>query len=147
VRACLWVVIVAALVLGLPELPHASAQASSAPDSGYAGALRAADLFLSAWARRDPDAGLALLSAAVLARDPDSTQANLRQYMSGLSNPHHEAYEISAGSRTAPDRFAFAVRLFQAYLGEPEAYAFSDTLEVVRQGNAWRIDRLPRPER
>jgi len=39
---------------------------------------------------------------------------------------------------------AFPVRLFELYLGDSTGLAFSDTLELVRQGDAWRVDRLPR---
>jgi hypothetical protein len=107
-----------------------------------------ADAFLTAWANREPEAGLALMSASVLARDPDSSRvdrkAALRHYVSGLSNPHHQAYEIGRGSPAGVDRFAFPVRLFELYLGESTGLAFSDTLELVRQGDEWRVDRLPR---
>ena len=119
----------------------------SAPSPAYLQALRVTDLFLDAWLNRDADTGLALMSSAILLGGPrgrDHVSAELRQYMTGLSNPHHEAFEISRGSGIGPDRFAFPVRLLELYTGETTGVAISDTLEVVRQGDEWRVDRLPR---
>ena len=64
--------------------------------------------------------------------------------MTGLSNPHHEAFEIGQGVRIDSDTYAFPVRLFELYTGEPTGYAYSDTLGVVRERDGWRVDRLPR---
>lgn len=119
-----------------------------APTAAYLQALRVADVFLTAWAQRDAEAGLPLVSAAVLARDPDSSRVDLRsglrQYMTGLSNPHHEAFEIGAGRMAGSSRIAFPVWLFELYSGESTGVTYSDTLEVVWQGDEWRVDRLPR---
>jgi len=142
--------VICAVVWGLLAGAYAGASAPlhSVPTAPYLQALRVADMFLAAWAQRDPDAGLALLSPGVLARDPDSSRADLRgglrQYMTGLSNPHHEAFEIGAGNPVGPDRLSFPVRLFEIYLGESTGMTYSDTLEVVRHGDEWRVDRLPR---
>ena len=43
-------------------------------------------------------------------------------------------------AKRAEDRFFHP----GVYLGEPSGFAYSDTLEVARQGNEWRVDRLPR---
>jgi hypothetical protein len=117
------------------------------PAASYIQAVRVADLFLAAWARRDVDAGLALMSSALLGaehNDRVDLSGGLKQYMSGTSNPHHEAFEIGRGAPVGGDRFAFPVRLFELYLGEPTGTVCSDTLEVEREEGDWRIDRLPR---
>jgi hypothetical protein len=125
----------------------APATRRSLPAAAYIQALRTADLFLTAWAQRDDEAGLALISDAVLAKGTvrqGDFEVELRQYMTGLSNPHHEAFEIRPGIRVGSDRYAFPVRLLELTAGEPSGFAFSDTLEVVRQADEWRVDRLPR---
>jgi hypothetical protein len=136
----LWATTVAAT-----SIPAKSSHA--APTASYLEALRVADLFLNAWVRRDIDAGLALVSAAALSRGPGGRldlRGGVPDYMSGTSNPHHEAFEISPGRQVGSDRCAFPVRLFELYSGESTGLAYSDTLEVVFQGGEWRIDRLPR---
>ena len=135
-----WIATALASTTSVPDHPW------SQTDAGYLQALRTADLFLAAWARRDPDAGLALMSQAVLKaanEGPADLDREPWQYMSGLSNPHNEAFEISKGVRVGPDRFAFPVTLFVLALGEPSGSACSDTLEVAREGKHWRVDRLP----
>jgi hypothetical protein len=122
-------------------------QNESAPGAGYCQALRVADSFLTAWLNRDSDAGLALMSDALLGRAggrAKERESELRQCMTGLSNPHHQAFEIGGGSRLGADRYAFPVRLLELYLGEASGSAYRDTLEVVQQGSDWQVDRLPR---
>ncbi|MHB8077889.1 MAG: hypothetical protein ACYDIE_01365 [Candidatus Krumholzibacteriia bacterium] len=140
------------MILGLWATTVAAApapprRAPEAPAASYLEALRVADLFLGAWARRDVDGGLALVSAAVIDGESGG-RAELRGgvagYLSGVSNPHHEAFEIGPGRQVVPDRYSFPVRLFELYLGESTGVAYGDTLEVVRQGGEWRVDRLPR---
>ena len=136
----LWATTVAAAP-GPPKRHH------DGPAASYLEALRVADLFLNAWVKRDVNGGLALVSAAALTRDSGGRvdlSGGVPDYISGISNPHHEAFEISPGRQVGPDRCAFPVRLFELYLGESTGFAYSDTLEVVRQGGEWRIDRLPR---
>src|SRR5437868_13378646 len=65
-------------------------------DQDYVLALAAADRFLCAWRLRDQDAGLALVSDRLKRRRGEK---ELRSYLSGLSNPHHAAFEVSAGRR------------------------------------------------
>lgn len=138
---------VASILLTIRPAGRAGGQRAF-PAASYVEALRVANAFLSAWAQRQPETGLALMSAAVRARDPDPTRPDLRgglrQYMSGLGNPHHDAFEIGAGSLAGPDRIAFPVRLFEVYSGESTGVVYSDTLEMTRQGGEWRVDRLPR---
>jgi hypothetical protein len=59
----------------------------------------------------------------------------------------HERSRARGGNGAAapePGRFAFPVRPFELYWGEPSGYAYSDTLDVVKQGDEWRVDRLAR---
>lgn len=126
----------------------ASGRGASPPDSArvsaaYMDALRAADSFLAAWSTRNSDAGMDLLSARLLSGDADH-KADLRQYISGLSNPHHRAFEIGAGTANRAERVAFPVTLFELYTGERTGHLYRDTLEVLQERGEWRIDRLPR---
>ncbi len=118
---------------------HAENEASSA---AYLGALKIADAFLWAWVTRDAEGGVQFLSARLRAEATD--EAWLRQFIAGLSNPHHQAFILAGGVRQAGDRYAFAVTLYELYTGENRGSAYTSTLEVVREGQVWRIDRLPR---
>ena len=146
-RSCVFIVVVATMAL-LAPVPDVAGQKQSAVPEQYLRALHVADLFLTAWVERTPDTGLALVSARTLAADADSSRpdlrSGLRQYLTGLSNPHHEAFEIEAGRVLGPDRIVFPVRLFELYLGEPAGLVFSDSLELVLQEGEWRVDRVPR---
>jgi hypothetical protein len=51
--------------------------------------------------------------------------------MEGLSNPHHTAFEITAGTLRSPTRVAFAIALFEHYSGEPAARRHDSTIELV----------------
>jgi hypothetical protein len=120
---------------------------ASPPSADYILALRTTNSFLAAWATRDADAGIALMSHALLAPGGSATgarRAELRQFVEGLSNPRHQAFDVSAGIRRDSDRYAFPVTLFELYSGEARGHEWSDTLEVVRDDDGWRVDRLPR---
>jgi hypothetical protein len=138
--AAVWVASTAAATGKLPSV-------HPPPPAPYIGALRVADLFLVAWSRRDFDGGVALMSKAALSGRPGGRgdrRFGMRDYLEGTSNPHHAAFEIGPGLPVGPDSFRFPVRLFEAYLGEPSGFAYSDTIDVVRQGEDWRVGRVPR---
>src|SRR5205823_4021152 len=116
------------------------------PDPGssaeYLGALRTANAFLFAWVKRDADEGLDLLSGRLRKKIHD--ESRLQDFMTGLSNPHHQAFEISRVPGSTGSRYVFTVTLYEFYAGEPAGFKYVSTLEVVKQGGLWRIDRLPR---
>lgn len=125
------------LLIAAPACPE---EWQTVPSVGYVNALRVADGFLSAWANRDDERGLALASPELLL---EMGAVSLRQYLQGLSNPRHWAFEIGVG--TAPDstRFVFPVVLYEYYMGEPTAQGFASRIEVVRLGDGWCVDRVP----
>jgi len=139
------------LLVASPAL--AAPQASPAPstrltptiDRGYLGALQAANLFLFAWATRDGDAGLELISDR-LRRDLNKKRGEswFRVYMSGLGNPHHEAFEIGPGRRLSPSRYVFPVRLYEIASRDRSGFAYTGTIEIARQRDRWAVDRLPK---
>jgi hypothetical protein len=133
----------------LTPAPAALQESRPAPSASYVQALHTADLFLAAWARRDADLGLTLMSRRLLrAGQADSTEttACLRQYLQGLSNPHHSSFEIGAGVSLGATGFAFPVVLFECYGDVSTVHRVEGTLEVQPERDAWRVDRVPRPE-
>jgi hypothetical protein len=63
--------------------------------------------------------------------------------MSGLSNPHHLSFEIGKGKEINSKRYAFPVTLFEYYTGEPKAFQYKSKIEVIKEGDSWRVDVLP----
>jgi hypothetical protein len=112
--------------------------------ASYAQALQTADSFLWAWLNRDADAGLKLISQGLLSKLKNTkTEKWFSQYMVGLSNPHHLSFEIGPGKEINPKRFVFPVTLYEYYTGEPKAFKYNSKIELVREGDLWRVDVLP----
>jgi len=84
-------------------------------NTDYICALSAANEFLSAWRARHRDKGIAPLSPRLLQTKGEQWW---RDEISGISNPHHEAYEICNGHRLPDGRFVFDVRLYEHYTGD-----------------------------
>ena len=116
-------------------------QTPSHPSGRYLSALGVANGFLAAWAGRNAEVGIAIMSQRLRKA---SDEQWLREYMSGLSNPHHQSFEIGRGKEVRSGRFAFPVTLYEAYHGESKGWGYASTIEVVRDGETWRVDRLPR---
>jgi hypothetical protein len=112
-------IVAAAVVLCVFMAGCASAprQSSRLIDDEYVLALSAADEFLGAWRMRDQDRGLAILSPRLLR---SKGEARWRQAISGVSNPHHESYEVTNGRRLPDGRYSFDVYVYWYYTGEPE---------------------------
>jgi hypothetical protein len=110
--------------------------------SDYVEALASANQFLGAWVRRDQEFGMEHMSKGL--RSIDESSDSLRLYMSGLSNPHHAAFEICKGRRLGARRYAFGVILFERADGMATAGGYSSTIEMVLEEQQWRVDRLPR---
>ena len=139
--AALTVVVVAHLsIAGSP--PSRSIEPDPESSAEYLEALQAADAFLWAWINRDADEGLGLLSDRL--RKEIHDESRLQDFMTGLSNPHHQAFEISRAPGSTGSRYVFTVTLYEFYTGEPAGFKYVSTLEVIKQGELWRIDRLPR---
>jgi len=112
------------------------------PSANYLGALQTTNAFLWAWVIRDADVGLRLMSDHLRGKVNDDS--SLRQFMVGLSNPHHQAFKIEGGRKLSDNRFIFSVTLYELYSGENKGFAYKGLMEVVKEGNVWRVDRLPR---
>ena len=112
-------------------------------DQDYALALSSANRFLCAWQARNPEEGLGLVSETLKSRK--STE-ELRAYISGLSNPHHEAFEVGNGKRLSDKQVGFEVRLYEHYTGaewrRPRPQS-SRIVLVEEQPGDWRVDELP----
>ena len=127
-----------------------TAHAGDKPDTPaeYVQALSVANAFLNAWVMRDTETGLRLLSEAV--RNPPAHESevdrdsSLRQYLSGLSAPHHQAFELGHGRRTSPGKFVFPVTLYEYATGMSGAFSYRSEIELVSERGRWVIGRLPR---
>jgi len=118
-------------------------RAASGVDQNYVLALTAADQFMVAWATRNQDDGLALLSPRLKNKFPEDY---FRYYVSGLSNPHHQSFEIGRGKRLPSGAFSFPVTMYMHYSGQKENAPFPKplTITVIQAGpESWLVDDLP----
>jgi hypothetical protein len=141
-RTALLAAILSVTAVGSAGYAAEHSLARSAARSEYVDALASANQFLGAWVRRDQEFGIELMSKRLRAIDESSD--SLRLYMSGLSNPHHAAFEISKGRQLGARRYAFGVTLFERADGMATAGGYSSTIEMVLEEQQWRVDRLPR---
>jgi hypothetical protein len=122
--------------------PQGDRSATKIVDRNYILALSATNRFLNAWRMRDQDAGLSMLSGRVKQQPLD----NLRSYISGLSSPHHEAFEIFNGRSLPGGRFAFDVRLYEYYKDQDDSAEVPKPSRIVLVKNSaqeWLVDELP----
>ena len=109
----------------------------------YVLALSAADQFMFAWATRNQDDGLALLSPRLKNKFPEDY---FRYYITGLSNPHHQAFEVGRGKRLPSGDFSFPVAMYMHYTGQKENNNSSKPLTIVMieaGPESWLVDELP----
>ncbi|MHB8653416.1 MAG: hypothetical protein ACYDA9_06010 [Terriglobia bacterium] len=121
----------------------ATRHAGNLIDQDYVLALSAADQFMVAWATRNQDDGLALLSPRLKNKFPEDY---FRYYISGLSNPHHEAFEVGRGKRLSSGGFSFPVVMYMHYTGQKENISPPKPLTIVmiQAGpESWLVDELP----
>ena len=112
--------------------------------ANYVEALQIADSFLWAWVNRDAAAGWRLISSDLTSKlRKERNEDWFRDYMIGLSNPHHHSFEIGPGKEVNPKRFSFPVTLYEYYTGEPKAFKYKSKIEVIQEGGSWRVDLLP----
>lgn len=110
----------------------------------YVQALQTADSFLWAWVNRDADTGRRLISRGFSSKlQKENNEEWFRNYMIGLSNPHHHSFEIGSGKRINTERFSFPVTLYEYYTGEPKAFQYKSKIELVRERDSWRVNVLP----
>jgi hypothetical protein len=117
---------------------------SNRKDVDYMLALGSANQFLTAWQWRRQEDGLKLLSDSLKQR---KSEEDLRLYLSGSSNPHHEAFEICSGKRLDKHRYSFKIQLFEAITGQEiwsDQCARSAIIVMVKEGqDKWVVDELP----
>ncbi len=132
------------LVIGMAVfLNQRKASTQNAVNQEYVLALSAANQFLDAWRTRDQEKGLALLSTG-LKRLRGIEE--LRIYISGLSNPHHQAFEIFHGKQLGDTSYAFPVILYEHYTGEKWRNKELKPRELVLvkgERDEWFVDALP----
>ena len=113
-------------------------------DTDYVLALSAADRFLAAWRSRHQDDGLTMLSSRLV---KSKGEQHWRDEISGISNPHHQAYEISGGRRLGDGRFAFDVWLYEHYTGfrvEPGPRGKPRRIILIKVApEEWKVDEVP----
>jgi len=116
---------------------------AAAINQDYVLALSAANQFLYAWATRNQYDGLALLSPKLKNKYPEEY---LRSYISGVENPHHQAFEIGRGKRLASGGFSFPVAMYEHYTGqkEPDQHPKPLAIVLIQSGpDNWLVDELP----
>ncbi len=130
------------IFFSFPELSGDTKSANKAADNDYVSALSVADRFLTAWQWRRQDDGIALISGSLRKR---MSEQDLRSYISGISNPHHEAFEICSGKKLDDGRMAFTIMLYEVYTGYPGVYPTGPS-RLILSGDAqrgWLVDELP----
>ena len=112
-------------------------------DGNYVLALSAANHFLEAWRWRRQAEELKLLSDSLKRKlSPEQLSENL----SGISNPHHEAYEVCSGKWLSSRRISFQVQLFFAVTGDTIWSQQPKRSRIVLErgdNNEWLVDELP----
>jgi hypothetical protein len=115
-----------------------------ATPANYVNALQVTNSFLWAWANRDADAGRRLISLALSSKLQREKKENwFGDYMVGVSNPHHHSFEIGTGMTINPRRLSFSVTLYEYYTGDSKAFQYKSKIELVQDGDSWRVDVLP----
>ena len=112
-------------------------------DGKYVLALSTVDHFLSAWQERRQDDARALLTRELTGR---YSADDLASMLSGLSSPHHEAFEVGSGKPLSATRFAFDVIYYEYYTGMTShtPRPTPSTIVVVEaKPGTWLIDKLP----
>ncbi len=112
-------------------------------DKDYMAALRTADQYLYAWIMRDGRMAYDLVSENVKKNYADMNDFQI--HFAGTSNPHHQAFEITADKRLSKDRIRFKVWYYEEYTGvyqspykRPEK---SDFIELIKVDNyTWLVD-------
>jgi hypothetical protein len=121
---------------------NSAGQSSKIITADYTKALQVVDSFLYSWVNRNAKDGIQFISKNL--RDKIGDDEWIRQYMTGLSNPHHMAFEINSGRIKIGKGFLFDVTLYELVTYSECSKKYSSTIEVIKENNEWRIDILPR---
>ena len=113
-------------------------------DTDYIRALSTANLFMESWRHRRQDEAFALLSDRLR---NSRTEDEWRMAISGASNPHHQAYEISNGRPLPDGRIQFDVRLFDHYTDmyreDIPLHAPEQIILIGNSDTGWIVDGIP----
>lgn len=113
-------------------------------DKDYLMALNTADRFLYAWVMRDGLTAYDLVTDNI--KKGCASPMDFQRYFAGLSNPHHEAFEIDGGTRNGENRICFKVWLYEYYTGTtppPYKRRKPSRIELVKVGkDTWRVDQI-----
>ncbi len=67
--------------------------------------------------------------------------------LSGVSNPHHAAYEIERWEKVGATKYRFYVWLYHHYTGEPNSKIEkgpAGIVEVDKEGQYYRVVKVPK---
>ncbi len=133
------------ICLALSSLPAVSGGKNGKEKTkniSYVEALSVADQFMTAWEWRRQDDGLKLISDSLKNKESED---DLRDYVSGISNPHHEAFEVYSGKKLPDGRISFNVMTYETYTGYPSVYPSGPTLIILSKDahGKWKVDKLP----
>lgn len=113
-------------------------------DKEYLHALNTADRYLYAWVTRDGSIAHELVSNNIKKNFIDLQ--DFQMYFAGVSNPHHQAFEIIGYERLSNYRIRFKVWLYEDYTGidfEPFKRPKPYYLELIKAGKEkWLVDDL-----
>jgi len=138
--ALIAIVIAAVLLFSFLDSARASSASRNEVSSGYEQALLVADKFLWCWLTGNAEEADKLLSPRLKSQITDTSW--FKMYIRGLSNPHHEAFEVGKG-QGRDEHYRFTVTLYELASGMTSGDKTSSTLEVIKSGDSWLIDRLP----
>lgn len=112
-------------------------------DHNYLLALNTLDNFLHAWITRDFIEGPKYITAGL----KNSEQGNLKSFFSGISNPHHQAYEVIGSNYINNNTIRFKVWLYEHVTGqtfEPVKHPQPYYIDVVKiDAELWLVNTMP----
>lgn len=118
-------------------------------DKDYMLAVNSVDIFLSSWLMRNPEKGRQYITEDLAS---SLKEEELQGFFSGLSNPHHQGYEVIGGEKINNEAIRFYVWMYEYYTGtdieqmpKPKPYY----IDVVKSGkdkfgeDIWLVNSLP----
>ena len=138
--ALIAIVIAAVLLFSFLDSARASSASRNEVSSGYEQALLVADKFLWCWLKGNAEDADKLLSPRL--KSQITYTSWFKMYIKGLSNPHHEEFEVGKG-QGRDEHYRFPVTLHELASGMSSGDKTSSTIEVIKSGDSWLINRLP----
>lgn len=113
-------------------------------DKDYLYALNTADRYLYAWIMRDGSIAYSLISDNI--KNDYIDQKDFQIQFAGVSNPHHQAFEIIGYKRLSKDRICFKVWYYEDYTAvivPTYKRTRPSLLELVKIDNkTWLVDKM-----